>query len=220
MHTKETAESWGVLFNCMEIVVKNDYRVTIKVQNNNILSLMEAKGIKNVAELCRLTSLDQASVGRLINMKQSPQWVPPKGGAPRYIKGAMVLAEFFGVLIEDLFNEQQISDPMERNVRSIEMSSEDAKKYMELYEQREYLIDEDIERNDVKKLLEQQLDTLPPREATILRMRFGIGMEKECTLDECADKYEIGRERVRQLEQKALRRLRQPSRTGPLREAL
>jgi RNA polymerase primary sigma factor len=50
------------------------------------------------------------------------------------------------------------------------------------------------------------------READIIRLHFGIGTEKPMTLEEIGEYYELSKERIRQLEMKALRKLRHPSR--------
>lgn len=60
------------------------------------------------------------------------------------------------------------------------------------------------------------LDTLPAREADIIRLHFGIGTEKPMTLEEIGEYYELSKERIRQLEMKALRKLRHPSRKAIL----
>jgi len=56
------------------------------------------------------------------------------------------------------------------------------------------------------------LDTLTPREAKVLRMRFGIEMSTDHTLEEVGKQFDVTRERIRQIEAKALRKLRHPSR--------
>jgi RNA polymerase primary sigma factor len=68
------------------------------------------------------------------------------------------------------------------------------------------------ERNDVTEQILGVLNTLTPREAVVIRMRFGIGCEKDCTLEEVGRHFSITRERVRQIEFKALRKLKHPSR--------
>ena len=60
------------------------------------------------------------------------------------------------------------------------------------------------------------LDSLTPREAKVLRMRFGIEMNTDHTLEEVGQQFGVTRERIRQIEAKALRRLRQPSRAEKL----
>ena len=64
------------------------------------------------------------------------------------------------------------------------------------------------------------LATLTPREEKVLRMRFGIGEEREYTLEEVGEYFSVTRERIRQIEGKALRKLRHPLRSKNLKELL
>jgi RNA polymerase primary sigma factor len=64
------------------------------------------------------------------------------------------------------------------------------------------------------------LSTLTAREAKVLRMRFGIGMNTDHTLEEVGKQFDVTRERIRQIEAKALRKLRHPSRSEVLRSFL
>jgi len=68
------------------------------------------------------------------------------------------------------------------------------------------------ESNDVTEHILRVLDTIAPRESQIIRMRFGIGLDKDHTLEEVGRHFSITRERVRQIEVKALGKLRHPSR--------
>ena len=63
----------------------------------------------------------------------------------------------------------------------------------------------------------EALSSLPAREARVLRMRFGIGEKSKQTLEEVGNDFDVTRERIRQIEAKALRRLRHPSRSAVLR---
>ena len=60
------------------------------------------------------------------------------------------------------------------------------------------------------------LSTLTPREEKVLRMRFGIGEKSDHTLEEVGRDFQVTRERIRQIEAKALRKLRHPSRAKQL----
>jgi RNA polymerase primary sigma factor len=64
------------------------------------------------------------------------------------------------------------------------------------------------------------LDSLTQREAKVLRMRFGIEMSTDHTLEEVGKQFDVTRERIRQIEAKALRKLRHPSRSERLRSFL
>jgi len=72
----------------------------------------------------------------------------------------------------------------------------------------------------LREKIEEVLDTLPAREARILRLRFGLENGHNYTLEEVGDKFGLTRERIRQIESKALRRLRHPRRSRQLREYL
>ena len=69
----------------------------------------------------------------------------------------------------------------------------------------------------LKNAINGVLDEMPPREAQVLRMRFGIGMPSDHTLEEVGRQFGVTRERVRQIEAKALRKLRHPCRSQGLR---
>ena len=64
------------------------------------------------------------------------------------------------------------------------------------------------------------LSSLTPREERVLRMRFGIGMNSDHTLEEVGQQFNVTRERIRQIEAKALRKLKHPSRSRKLRSFL
>src|SRR5262249_8448401 len=64
------------------------------------------------------------------------------------------------------------------------------------------------------------LASVTPREERVLRMRYGIGMNKEHTLEEVGKLFSVSRERIRQIEAKALRKLKHPSRSRVLRSFL
>ena len=72
----------------------------------------------------------------------------------------------------------------------------------------------------LREQLEEVLKTLTPREEEVLRMRFGLIDGKPHTLEEVGKKFDVTRERIRQIESKALRKLRHPSRSKKLRDFL
>lgn len=73
---------------------------------------------------------------------------------------------------------------------------------------------------ELRRAVDQLLDGLSPREAKILRMRFGIDTGSDHTLDEVGRQFNVSRERIRQIEAKAIRKLKQPSQSEPLRAYL
>ncbi|MDI1246455.1 MAG: RNA polymerase sigma factor RpoD [Rhodoferax sp.] len=69
----------------------------------------------------------------------------------------------------------------------------------------------------LRDVVKDILDSLTPREAKVLRMRFGIEMTNDHTLEEVGKQFDVTRERIRQIEAKALRKLKHPSRSDKLR---
>lgn len=72
----------------------------------------------------------------------------------------------------------------------------------------------------LKEQLAEVLDTLTDREENVLRLRFGLDDGKTRTLEEVGRVFNVTRERIRQIEAKALRKLRHPSRSNQLRDFL
>ena len=72
----------------------------------------------------------------------------------------------------------------------------------------------------LRDVVKDILDSLTPREAKVLRMRFGIEMDNDHTLEEVGKQFDVTRERIRQIEHKALRKLKHPTRSDKLRTFL
>ena len=70
---------------------------------------------------------------------------------------------------------------------------------------------------NLREQIEEVLKTLTEREAKVLKMRFGLGDGNEHTLEEVGQQFKVTRERIRQIEAKALRKLKHPSRSKKLR---
>ena len=78
-----------------------------------------------------------------------------------------------------------------------------------------------IDIKDAKKqqLIQELLHLLSPREERVLRMRYGIGMDTDYTLEEVGNQFNVERDRIRQLEAKALRKLKTPETLKKIQEA-
>jgi RNA polymerase primary sigma factor len=79
---------------------------------------------------------------------------------------------------------------------------------------------ENLATANLRELIQHLLASLTTREAKVLRMRFGIDMNRDHTLEEVGKKFDLTRERIRQIEVKALRKLRHPSRSEQLKDYL
>src|SRR4051794_14110550 len=75
-------------------------------------------------------------------------------------------------------------------------------------------------QSNLKETVTRVLASLTPREERVLRMRFGIGMNTDHTLEEVGQQFSVARERIRQIEAKALRKLKHPSRSRKMRSFL
>jgi RNA polymerase primary sigma factor len=72
-------------------------------------------------------------------------------------------------------------------------------------------------QSGLRAVVDELLDGLSPREAKVMRMRFGIGMHSDHTLEEVGRQFDVTRERIRQIEAKAVRKLKHPSKADRLR---
>ncbi len=73
---------------------------------------------------------------------------------------------------------------------------------------------------DLRAAIDEALDELSPREAKVLRMRFGLDTTSDHTLEEVGKQFDVTRERIRQIENKAMCKLQHPSRVDKLRSSL
>jgi len=94
--------------------------------------------------------------------------------------------------------------------------SEDASIKDFIENENEFSPSDTVASNDLKERVREVLKTLTPREEKVLKMRFGIDVASEHTLEEVGKDFSVTRERIRQIEVKALRKLRHPSRSKKL----
>src|SRR5881394_1749281 len=157
----------------------------------------------------------------------------PRGGSGRRSRGRSRTSRY---LVQDLGREplpEEIAEKMELPVDKVRKILKIAKEPISLEtpigEEEDSHLGDFIEDKSVMSPVEavismnlaeqtrKVLATLTPREEKVLRMRFGIGEKNDRTLEEVCIDFEVTRERVRQIEAKALRKLRHPSRSRRLR---
>ncbi len=80
--------------------------------------------------------------------------------------------------------------------------------------------DEKLLLNSLRQEIEKSLELLPERESDVLRLYFGLGMDYSLTLEDIGERFQLTRERVRQIKEKAIRRLRHKKRSSSLRKYL
>jgi RNA polymerase primary sigma factor len=134
----------------------------------------------------------------------------PRDPAGSWKSGALAIADAFGVPPEEIW--PPIVQAIHRPAFSVTVDEETLSLYA--LRERERLADPSPEDGAMRTQLGDHIDRLlsgmPPRIAGIIRLRFGLGGEREHTLDEIARTQGVQRERIRQIEAKGLRMLRHP----------
>jgi RNA polymerase primary sigma factor len=121
--------------------------------------------------------------------------------------------------------EDKIKDSISISGRHISMdaplvSGEESTLYDVMVNKDSPRADKDLIKESLQTEIERTLDTLSEREKEIIKLYFGIGMNHGLTIDEIGEKFDLTRERVRQIKEKALKRLRQSTRSKLLRTYL
>lgn len=188
----------------------SEYRIDIKVRNNLLLTAMENAGYKTVAEFSRVCGVSQSQIGDFLNLKKAP--ITQEG---KLCTAAERIADCLCLLPEDLWTPEQMQLALPTNRSHFKMSH---KEMMLTLSRQTGELPEDVDLNkllenkDLERVIGELLDGLTPREAKVLRLRFGIGVPNEYTLEEIAQKFDVTRERIRQIEAKAFRKLKHPFR--------
>lgn len=192
----------------------NDLRLELR-SRNNILWHAIFDTAESVAEFCRLHDItNQSLVGAILNLTVSPY------GRMGLRPFADRLCRATGLGADELFPPALYSGviPSMRvaEVESSRFLSLDAAKRLSLPASQ----DDNLFDQDRRALLDAALASLTPREAMVVRARYGIGSDEESSLGDVARELGVSKSRVAQIEAKALRKLRHPSRSRPLRPAL
>ena len=187
----------------------NDYRVKITIRNERLLAAMEGMGYKSVAEFSRNQGLNGIKVREIFSGK-----IPPldREGNPKELTKEIL--EILNLTIEKAFTEKQLKG-FKKHTFEVKIEEEKLLQIISPAKNQEIKVIE----QEVKSKLSEILSTLTPREEKILRMRFGIGMNTDHTLEEVGRKFFVTRERIREIEGKALRKLKHPTVAIKLMEA-
>jgi RNA polymerase sigma factor (sigma-70 family) len=166
-----------------------------------------AKGFVTVTDLAERASMRTQTVIDLLFCR--PEAVFLQDG--NYSLAAQEFALFIGLPADMLFGEHPEADKRQREAEQA---------FAELYVvQPAEPLDWAIQEN-LKETTTRVLSSLTVREERVLRMRFGIGMNPADTLEEIDQQFSVDRERIRQIEAKALRKLKHPNRIRHLRSFL
>jgi RNA polymerase primary sigma factor len=192
------------------------YRVKITVKNNLLLTAIEQAGYKSAAEFARAIGLTDQEVSALVALRKAP--INQDG---EFSPNAKRIMEALGAAPSDLWTTEQLNMKLKRNTKEDFFSAPTIQAILggnvaqlegSVYEESEKP-EEVLNKKELKAELKKVLGTLTPRETKVLQLRFGLDGCGEHTLEEIGDVLDIGKERVRQIEAKALRKMRDPSRS-------
>ena len=192
-----------------EGLLVSDYRVKISVSNARIRRAMQAAGYTSVLQMCRVKNLSIGATFDLVNMKASP--LNQKG---EWRKCVLELADALYSLPDDLFSERQKVLVLKSSTGSKDVTEAELTRISEQHVWDNRLEDmqdnegiREIAHEQTEDLLKATMDAyLTPREKMVLSARNGL-LGTERSLDEVAKALDVSRERVRQIEAKAIRRL-------------
>ena len=139
------------------------------------------------------------------------------------LRGSLLLRKISEVL--ENMSEDEISDTLKISGRHVSVDApfvqgEENRLLDVLENDAEPDPDNELINESLSKEVERALSTLTQREAEVIRLYFGIGVEHSLTLEEIGEKFDLTRERVRQIKEKAIRRLRHTSRSKGLKTYL
>jgi RNA polymerase sigma factor (sigma-70 family) len=198
--------------------MNKEYKIKVSVKNNLILKAIAAAGYKNVNEFAKFNDLNANSITSLIRFSQS---VYLKNG--EISKAAQTLLDALDLMLEDLWTPEQLNLKIDKNY--VERELEQSELNMLTHEMK-FLpsAESEFESKEFKKfinsLLNDSIITLTEKEQKVLKMRFGLDGNEEHTLESISQKMSVTRERIRQIESKALRKMRHPSKSNKILDAM
>jgi len=185
-----------------------ELELTLRVRNNRLKERREALGMSQ-PELANAASVSLTAYRELEALRRSPR--RQGDGCWRWRDIALQLARFHCVEPEELFPPAVLA--VERPVASRRLNGDDIYPLLSAHQERLLEGPEAaLDRAELREQIRRALATLPPRDAEALRLRFGLDDGVERTLEEVGVALDVMRERARQLEARALRKLRHPSR--------
>lgn len=204
---------------------KNDSKfeiaVKVRVKHGLIYGYMREHGLTWL-EMTKKIGISTATFSKILHFK----WVPGKYYQNK--KTAEKLCNFFQCDLEDILP-NELAQQIKNNLEIAKLMQEGQTVYKEV--DIEYLSYDEVsqgllvydprpefEKIDLRKNLERVLKTLTPREEKVIKMRFGIGDENEYTLEEVGTELGVTRQRIIEIEAKAIRKIKHPSRAKFLKE--
>jgi RNA polymerase sigma factor (sigma-70 family) len=198
-------------------------RVIARIKNENFYSARIAAGFPTLVSLSKASGITKGTLGYYENFKSCPRTVFKEFNRSdtgfKRAENLLRLEELLGKKIEELFPPEYGLAVSNKIITRIEF----VRDQLYLPTTKELLLlptpeEEGPEtlaiKEDLRKAVLESFKSLTSREVTVLKLRFGIDESGEHTLDEVGDILKLSRERIRQIEAKALRKLKHPRRGG------
>lgn len=166
-----------------------------------------AKGVTSIKQLTGLSLIQAQKV--IDSLLCRPEAVFLKDGS--YSTAAQQFALFIGLPEDMLFGEHPDTECLRQEAEA---------GFVALHTTEPVDPEDEVIQESLKAKTVSIMESLTPREDRVLRMRFGIGMNTDHTLEEIGPSFEVTRERIREIEAKALKKLKHPSRSRKLRNFL
>ena len=192
-----------------------DYRIEIKVKNNRLLTKIEGAGYSSVAKFADTIGMNRTVIYRIVSMKSAA--LDEEG---YYRPEALRIAKFLNCTPQDIYPPAQMRGTMKENKAQITANANEVDSLTSSLRTLAFSPERKMILNEAKQALKAAMMTLTPKEQRILDFRYGLTYGEEKTLDEVGAMFGVSRERIRQQEMKALRKMRHPSKSKELRANL
>jgi RNA polymerase primary sigma factor len=189
-----------------------DYRIEIKVKNNRLLSQMEKAGYFSVAKFAEAIGMNRSVIDRIVRMRSAA--LDEEG---YYRPEALKIAEFLNCTPHDIYPPAQMRQVLTVNTAQVTANANEMDSLTSSLRTLAFSPEQKMILDEAKQALKQLMLTLTPREHRILDLRFGLTNGEEKTLEDIGSMFGLSRDRIRQIEQKALRKLKHPANSRELR---
>ena len=191
-----------------------DYRVEVRVKNNWLMRKIEEAGYESVADFARKNKLNLTSVHGFINFKFSP--LNQKG---KWRVAFIDVSNALKCMPEDICPPQHLKEALKKNKSSFEADVADVAGYLTGNADTAQTAIDHITKSESERKVAEAMCDLSPKEERILRLRYGFDGPEEETYQQVGDRFDVSKERIRQIEARALRRLKHPKHSKVLRDA-
>lgn len=192
-----------------------DYRIEIKVKNNRLLTKIEGAGYSSVAKFADTIGMNRTVIYRIVSMKSAA--LDEEG---YYRPEALRIAKFLNCTPQDIYPPAQMRGAMKENKAQITANANEVDSLTSSLRTLAFSPERKMILDEAKQALKAVMMTLTPKEQRILDLRYGLTYGEEKTLEEVGAMFGVSRERIRQQEMKALRKMRHPSKSKELRANL